>query len=152
MPVREINNVYRVLRGEGFKDTQLSAFKGERYSLVKKLEDPWELHVRIYDGGFLESEVEVSREYVEHLGEYRIHVIYEAYSYYSKVYDKLHILYKPSGRYIVKILDHVRIRVRPPKTLTPWKPIAVAAGLFAVVGSIFYALSKLEKVEGGEET
>ncbi|MGC9227737.1 hypothetical protein [Caldivirga sp.] len=154
VPPDRVDEVYRVLLTEGFRETQLRVLKeGERYSLVKRLIDPWELHVRIYYNGLIESEVEVSREYLEHLGDYRVYVVYEAFNYYSKAYDKLHMLYKPSGRWVVGVVDHVRIRVLPPKTLTPWKPIVAAAGFFAVTGVLLYALSKLEKGgDGGGET
>jgi len=137
--------VCRLLKEEEFTETWLRVPKGEKYSLVRRLIEPWELHVRIYESGFIESEVEVSRDYIEHLGEYRVYVVYELFNFYSKVYDRLHILYKPRNRWVVKVWDNLRIRVKPPKLLTPWKPIAVGVGVAIAVGLLTYALAKLEK-------
>ncbi|MEB2793519.1 MAG: hypothetical protein G5Z43_000268 [Caldisphaeraceae archaeon] len=116
--------------------------KGERYSLRKVLDNIWELHIRLYDNGFIDAEVEVRREMLEHLSPRRINVIYEAYEFYSGAYDKLHVFYVPEGEWITSIKEHFSVKLREPDTLTPWKPIVVgvvAAGLFA------YAVLRLAK-------
>ena len=147
VPPSYINNIYRVLKLLGFAETALRVSKGERYSLVKKLDEPWEHHVKIYGNGLIESEIEVGRDYVEHLGDCRIFVIYETFNYYSRAYDKLHILYKPLNRWITEIIDHFHVRIRPPKILTPWKPIVVTAAVAVTLGILAYALSRLERGE-----
>ena len=43
------------------------------------LSDVWELHLRLYSDGFIEAEVEVRREYLEHLAPRRLNVVYEAF-------------------------------------------------------------------------
>jgi len=145
--VPDIETVYEYLvEAQGFEAATPSVYKGERYSLRKVLSDVWELHVRLYDDGFIDAEVEVRREYFEHLTPRRLNVVYEAFEYYRGVYDKLHIWYVPARRWIVRIIDHLNVKLREPDTLTPWKPIVlgiVAAGLFA------YALSRLTK--GGRQ-
>ncbi len=148
VPPTQVDNVYRALLSHGFREESLlRVYKGEKYSLVKKLVDPWELHVRIYENGMIESEVEVSRDYVEHLGDSRIYVVYETFNYYSQVYNKLHILYKQPDRWVIKVIDHFHIKIRPPKTLTPWKPIVITAAILTTIGLLTYALSRLEKGE-----
>lgn len=145
IPPDRINDLREALKSRGFYEPVLHVSKGEVYSLVKRLREPWELHVRVYEGGFMEAEVEVSREYVEHLGPYRVYVVYEAFSYYSHVYDKLHVLYKPSRAWVISVKEHFRVRVRPPKLLTPWKPIVASAAAATALGMLAYALSRLER-------
>jgi len=60
---------------EGFRDTLLQFWKpGQVFGLVKPLDDTYEIHVRGYQDGTLDAEIEVSREYLEHL-------IYGSYPY-----------------------------------------------------------------------
>ncbi len=135
--------IYKYLvDAQGFEIAVPAIRKGEKYSLRKVLSGVWELHVRLYDDGFIEAEVEVKREYLEHLAPGRLNVDYEAFEYYRGAYDKLHIWYVPARKWIIQIVDHLNVKLREPDTLTPWKPIVlgiVVTGLFA------YALSKLTK-------
>jgi len=142
----DIESVYRYLvEKQGFETAFPSITKGERYSLRRVLDDVWELHVRLYADGFIDAEVEVRREFMEHLTPRRLNVVYEAFEFYRGIYDKLHILYVPSREWIIKAIDHFLIRLREPDTLTPWKPIVLG---IVVVGLLAYALSRLET--GGE--
>ncbi len=116
--------------------------KGEVYSLRRVLGDVWELHVRLYGDGFVDAEVEVRREFFEHLGSRRLNVVYEAFEFYRDVYDRLHVYYVPMGEWIVRVEEHFQVELREPDMLTPWKPVVlgiVAAGLFT------YALLRLTK-------
>jgi len=140
----DVERVYRHLVGKcGFEIATPSVPKGERYSLRKILSDVWELHVRLYDDGFIDAEVEVRREFIGHLFR-RLNVVYEAFNFYRDAYDKLHILYAPQREWITKVIDHFYVKLREPATLTPWKPVVLgiaAAGL----GSFIYALSRPER-------
>jgi len=130
---------------QSFEVAAPSIHKGERYSLRKVLSDIWELHLRLYSNGFIDAEVEVRRECLEHLTPRRLNVVYEAFEYYRGVYDKLHLWYVPTGKWVIKVIDHLSVKLREPDALTPWKPIVigiVATGLFA------YALSRLAKGGG----
>ena len=142
--VPDVEAVYRYLVDvQGFEPATPSIRKGEKYSLRKVLSSVWELHVRLYDDGFIDAEVEVRREYVEHLTTpRRLNVVYEAYEYYRGVYDRLHIWYVPKRRWVVKIFDHFHVKLREPDTLTPWKPVVLG---IIVAGLFVYALSRLAK-------
>ncbi len=90
--VPDVKAVYKHLVDvQGFEVATPSVHKGEKYSLRKVLSDTWELHMRLYDDGFIDAEVEVGREYIEHLTPRRLNVVYEAFEYYRSIYDKLHI-------------------------------------------------------------
>ena len=113
----------------GFLEAEPSFNKGEVYGLRRLLKHPWELHIRIYENGFLEGEVEVRREYLEHLSRRRVFVVYEIYDY-TKVLSDLFLFYKPKRRWVAKIISNFVVRLDPPERLTPWKPIVVIAKRF----------------------
>jgi len=145
--VPDIEWVYRyLLEKQCFEAAAPSVSKGERYSLRRALSDVWELHVRLYDDGFIDSEVEVRREFMEHLTPRRLNVVYDAFEFYRDAYNSLHIWYAPAREWVTNVIDHFHVKLREPDTLTPWKPIVLgiaAAGLFT------YALLKLRR--GGEQ-
>lgn len=146
IPPIHLDELVKHLRSKGFETPEVSLGKGEKYNLRIVIQEPWELHVRIYDSGMVEGEVEVKREYIEHLLEpWRSSVIYEVFQFYQDLYPTLHILYKPRGLYVVKVLDHYRVELKPPESLTLWKPIVIGGVLIGVLGLIAYFLSKLEK-------
>lgn len=132
---------------QGFEAAVPSVPKGERYSLRKPLSDEWELHVRLYGDGFADAEVEVRREYFEHLAR-RLNVVYEAFEYYRGAYDRLHVWYAPEREWVVGVRDHFEVRLRRPDSLTPWAPVVlgIVAAALAVTS---YALSRLSRGGGG---
>jgi len=60
--------VKRILLSEGFYEPLLQKRKrGQVFGLIKPLNELVEVHVRGYEDGTLDAEVELSREYLEHL-------------------------------------------------------------------------------------
>jgi hypothetical protein len=121
----------QALGAEGFTPAVPSINKGEKYGLSKKLENDLEWHVRAYvtsDAVLLESEIELSRDYFEHLNTQ------------SRPY------YKALGRLLQEWgIPFWEIRSAPsdpelltlPTSRTPWKPLAIVAIL------VFLALAGL---------
>ncbi len=143
----DVKAVYEHLTNvQGFEVATPSVYRGEKYSLRKILGDVWELHLRLYSDGFIDAEVEVKREFLEHLTLRRLNVVYEAFEYYRGAYDKLHIWYVPKGEWVIKIVDHLNVKLREPDTLTPWRPIVLGT---VAIGLFVYALSRLAK--GGRQ-
>ncbi len=142
--VPNIDDLYRYLiELQGFESAIPSFPRGERYSLRKVLGDVWELHLRLYSDGFIDAEIEIRREYLEHIAQSkRINVVYEPYEFYREFYDKLHVFYVPENDWIVRIEENFQIKLREPSTLTPWKPIVVGA---VFVGLLTYALYRLAR-------
>ncbi len=134
--------IYEHLKGRGFENAKPAVKKGEVFSIRKRLDHPWELHVRIYRNGFMDGEIEVRREFFEHLGKRRLFVVYEIYDYVKEISD-LFVVYKPERRWIVRIESNFVVRLDPPERLTPWMPMVVGLSL-AVVGLLAKSLkSKL---------
>ncbi|MCG2867561.1 MAG: hypothetical protein L7H08_08545 [Vulcanisaeta sp.] len=147
VPKSKIEAVVSALKGSGFKEVSLEFTKGEKYSLSMKIYNIWELHVRIYQDGFMDGHFEVSRDYLEHLQYLTIPSIYEVFEFYRTAYDKLHIFDSVAGKWIKEIRTHYLVTLNPPRSLTPWEPIMVVGGALSAVGIIAYALSRLDKGE-----
>ncbi|WP_069807876.1 hypothetical protein [Vulcanisaeta thermophila] len=74
-----------------------------------------------------------------------MNVVYEVYEIQKQVYGNLHVYHKPTGRWVVSVVNNWRITLTPPKQLTPWKLMAVAFLALAVTWFIIEALNNLEK-------
>jgi hypothetical protein len=112
-----------------------------------KIYNIWELHVRIYQDGFIYGHFEVSRDYLEHLQYPTIPSIYEVFDFYRIAYDKLHIFDSIAGKWIKEVRIQYLVTLNLPRSLTPWEPIAIVVGALSAVGIIAYALSRLDKGE-----
>lgn len=139
--VPDIDSVYEYLVNvQRFEQAVPAMPKGEKYSLRKALDNTWELHLRLYSNGFIDAEVEVRREYIEHLTSgQRLNVVYEAYDSYKAMYDKLHLWYVPSRNWVTSIIDNLSLELHEPGRLIPWKPIVLG-----VVASVVVAYKLLK--------
>lgn len=150
VPPSRIDGLHNYLREHmGFEEATPALPKGEKYTVRKILSYPWEHHLRFFENGFIEPEIEVQREFFQHLGERRLFIIYEAFEYYRGFYESLHIFHKPTGKWLINVSDHFKLKLKPPQSLTSWKPVVAVAGVALTVGVLLYALSKLSK--GGED-
>lgn len=130
-----LEGIRQVLLAEGFKDTRLQITKPRQvFGLVKRLSDVWEMHVRGFEGGALESEIEVSRDYFEHLDDrYRKDATNELLS----ILKQYGIPHKVTGA-----LPNVEVTLQAPESVTPWKPVAVLGALLGVVALLGYLSRK----------
>ena len=133
VPQDEVDHAARELIRRGFKPTLLALNKGERYSLTMRIEPPWEIHVRVFPDGTIGSEVEVSRDYLQHLVGPRFNVVYEIYELLRGVSNDRRICVKPLGRCVSDVIENIGIELRAPKSLIPWKPLVAAASLMALI-------------------
>jgi hypothetical protein len=127
--------VREVLLAEGFKDTMLQIVKpGQMFGLVKRLNDVWEMHVRGFEDGTLESEIEVSREYFEHLDD----------RYRKDATNELLSILKQYGipHQVTGASPDVEVMLQAPESVTPWKPVAVLGALLGVVALLGYLRRK----------
>ncbi len=117
-----LQNVKAVLLQEGFSGTMLQTVKpGQVFGLVRKDDNNvWQIHVRGFDDGSLEAEIEISNDYFEHLDDtFRG----EATSELREILDAYHIPYELKGS-----LPQASV-IYPPKQLTPWKPIVTIGAI-----------------------
>ena len=129
----DMKRVREALIHEGFFDpTPLQVQKeGQVFGLVKKISDDLEMHVRGYDDFTLESEIELSREYLEHP--------YDCKPFYGPLLKILHRYNIPFT--IMRPLPKDPELIRVPKNKTPWKPIIIVGSISLVgFGLIWLAL------------
>jgi hypothetical protein len=129
--IEEIKGIF--LR-EGYVDpTPLQHVKeGQLFGLVKKIGDKLENHVRGFDDNTLHSEIELSRDYLEHP--------FHSGPFYAPV---LEILRRYGIRYELTYLMPRDVNsVVIPKSLTPWKPLMMGIGLLIAVGVIIWLASR----------
>ena len=122
-----LERVKQVLIEEGFRDTRLQIQKPNQiFGLVKKINNMWEMHFRGFEDGRIEPEMEVSRDYLEHLDDrYRRAAINEL----TEILDSHNIPYKRTGE------TQLDLRIERPSTLTEWKPFLNLGILF--IGVLF---------------
>lgn len=117
-----LQNVKEVLMQEGFSGTILQVIEpGQVFGLVRKQDEIWEMHVRGFADGRLEAEIEISRDYFEHLNDnYRRDATLEL----IQILKAYQVPYQTKGT-----LPEMQVTLHPPKQLTPWKPIATLVGV-----------------------
>jgi len=122
-----LDRVKEVLSGEGFRDTPLQVWKpGQVFGLVKPLDDVYEVHVRGYQDGTIDAEIEVSREYLEHL----VYGSYPYDHYLLEILKKYNIPHK-----VAKPVESAQ-KLPKPATLIPWKPLLLIAAVVGVIAFI----------------
>jgi hypothetical protein len=100
----------------------LESLEGELvFGLIKPLNELVEVHVRGYEDGTLDAEVELSREYLEHLW-------YGSKPYYGYLIDILKRYNIPFS--IVKPIPPDPMYIEVPQNPIKWKPLLILAVLF----------------------
>jgi hypothetical protein len=128
----DLEVVKRILLSEGFYEPLLQERKkGQVFGLIKPLNELVEVHIRGYEDGTLDAEVELSREYLEHLW-------YKSKPYYGSLIDILRRHNIPF--HIVKPIPPDPMYIEVPRNPTKWKPLVILAVF--IIGGI-YLLSKV---------
>ena len=135
------NKIRKILFDEGFTTVKFEHKQplqiGDGLSL--KLKKPWEMHVRLFsntkDSISIQGEVEISRDYLQHLFSQRTAVIYEIETILKRNGIKYEILSKRISKYIHKVLDEYKIKlVTPDIPVFAWKPMLFMIG---TVGAMY---------------
>ena len=135
-----LDTVARALSAEGFCDTAWQLVpEGQVWGQVKDLDDGWQWHVRGFEDGRLESEIEVQRWYVEHLS----HPSRPAIDELTALLDRHGISYAVVGT------ETQTVSIPPPpQALRDWVSLAIILG---GIGSIYLMNKLLEEENPGEE-
>lgn len=138
---RSIDDLYRIFASEGFRRVSLEHRRPGQvgHGLCLKLAKPWELHVRmtaVRDGLVaIHSEVEVSRDYLQHAFSQRTHVIYEVAEVLQRHRVEYRIWSRGLRRYVSRVFDDYRVRLAAPAfPAFAWKPMIYA---IATVGAMY---------------
>lgn len=137
------DEVIQTLVSEGFKMVKFEKKKPSQIGngFSKKLTKPWEMHVRLLDfkQGLIgiHAEVEISRNYFQHLKSVRVPVVYEIESILKKHRIEYQLWHSYVKDYITNIIDDHQIKLKSPKI--PAMPWIGMVGFISVV-AILYGL------------
>lgn len=136
---RTIADVETVLIEEGFTDpSPLQVWKpGQVFGLTRSIDDKLEMHVRGYNDDSLDSEVELSRDYLEHP--------FDCRPFFGPL---LSILSRHGIPFrVTRTLPNDPSEVSVPQRLTPWKPLAILGGLALGGVALVWLLNRSEDDE-----
>jgi hypothetical protein len=93
-----------------------------------KLKKPWEMHVRLFniekDLISIQAEVEISRDYLQHLFSQRTAVLYEIESILKKHGIEYRVWNSRISKYIHTIFENYKIKISTPDIpVFAWKPM-----------------------------
>lgn len=137
---KSAEEMLKILAKEGFTRVKFEhkqiAQIGDGLSL--KLKKPWEMHLRMFDikkgVTAIQAEVEVSRDYLQHLFCQRTPVIYEVESLLKKHQIEYSIWSDKVKNYVHTVFDNYKIKLTTPSIpVFAWKPmlfVIVTVGAF----------------------
>ena len=138
---KSFDELMKIFSSEGFTKVKLEHKQPFQigHGLNLKLKKPWELHVRLTelkkDLIAIHAEVEVSRDYLQHLFSQRTPVVYEIEEMLKKYQVEYKIWNSRIKKYVHTVFDNYKIKLANPSLpVFAWKPMTFC---IATVG-IFY--------------
>ncbi|QLH08446.1 hypothetical protein [Candidatus Nitrosotenuis sp. DW1] len=138
---KNVDDLLKLFKKEGFTHVKFEHKQESQigHGLSLKLKKPWEMHVRLVDmkKGLvaIHAEVEVSRDYLQHLFCQRTPVIYEIEGMLKKHQIDYKIWNDKVKNYVHTVFDNYKIRLATPSIpVFAWKPMLFFIGTI----SIFY--------------
>ncbi|MFB5610588.1 MAG: hypothetical protein ACE5R3_00190 [Nitrosopumilaceae archaeon] len=138
---KSFDELMKIFTTEGFTKVKFEHKQPDQIGngLNLKLKKPWELHVRMVDmkKGLIaiHAEVEVSRDYLQHLFCQRTPVIYEIEEMLKKYQVDYKIWNKRIQKYVHTVINNYKIKLSTPNIpVFAWKPMLFVIG---TVGSFY---------------
>ena len=138
-------DVRNVFIREGFKENIMEFVKkGQIGHGMVKMAKGWQIHIRLFrrDSNIqIDSEIEVSNNYFEHLGHGWIPGLWYCFNIMKRYFDKVKIYDKGSRQYVKQITRMCSLSLKDPKTKTSVLTTVLLSGA-AVVGVSLYFWTK----------
>ena len=143
-----VDELLKIFSHEGFTHVKFEHKQplqiGSGLSL--KLKKPWEMHVRLLEmkKGFvaIQAEVEVSRDYLQHLFCQRTPVFYEVEMLLKKHQIEYKIWNERIKKYVQTVFDNYKIQLKTPSfPVFAWKPMVFVIGTIGSLYLIKYLLT-----------
>ena len=135
------DELMKIFTAEGFTKVKLEHKQPNQIGngLNLKLKKPWEMHIRMVDlkKGLIgiHAEVEVSRDYLQHLVSQRTPVVYEVEEILKKYQVEYRIWHDKIKKNVHTIFDNYKVKLATPSIpVFAWKPMLFVIGTV----SIFY--------------
>jgi len=140
---KSVEELLKIFSNEGFTHVKFEHKQPFQigHGLSLKLKKPWEMHVRLLEmkKGLvaIQAEVEVSRDYLQHLFCQRTPVFYEIEMLLKKHQVEYKIWNEKIKKYVHAVFDNYKIQLKTPNfPVFAWKPMVFVIG---TIGS-FYLL------------
>jgi len=138
---KSVEELLKIFSNEGFTHVKFEHKQPLQigHGLSLKLKKPWEMHVRLLDmkKGLvaIQAEVEVSRDYLQHLFCQRTPVFYEIEMLLKKHQVEYKIWNEKIKRYVHAVFDNYKIQLKTPNfPVFAWKPMIFVIG---TTGSLY---------------
>jgi hypothetical protein len=138
---KNVDELLKIFSHEGFTGVKFEHRQPSQIGrgLSLKLKKPWEMHVRLVElkKGLvaIHAEVEVSRDYLQHLFCQRTPVIYEIESMMKKHQIDYKIWNNQIRKYVKTVFDNYKIKLNTPNIpVLAWKPLVY---VIATIGSLY---------------
>jgi len=138
---KSVEELLKIFSNEGFTHVKFEHRQPFQigHGLSLKLKKPWEMHVRLLEmkKGLvaIQAEVEVSRDYLQHLFCQRTPVFYEIERLLKKHQVEYKIWNEKIKKYVHAVFDNYKIQLKTPNfPVFAWKPMIFVIG---TIGSLY---------------
>ena len=138
---KSYDELLKIFSEEGFTKVKFEHKQPDQIGsgLNLKLMKPWEMHVRLVDlkKGLIgiHAEVEVSRDYLQHLFSQRTPVIYEVEEILKKYQIEYTVWHDKIKKHVKAVFDNYKVKLATPSLpVFAWKPMLF---VIATVGSFY---------------
>lgn len=138
---KSVEELLKIFSNEGFTHVKFEHKQPFQigHGLSLKLKKPWEMHVRLLEmkKGLvaIQAEVEVSRDYLQHLFCQRTPVFYEVEMLLKKHQVEYKIWNEKIKKYVHAVFDNYKIQLKTPNfPVFAWKPMVFVIG---TIGSLY---------------
>lgn len=146
---KNVDELLRIFSKEGFTHVKFEHKMPFQIGsgLTLKLKKPWEMHVRLLEMKkeliAIQAEVEVSRDYLQHLFCQRTPVFYEIETLLKKHQIEYKIWNEKIKKYVHTVLDNYKVQLTTPNfPVFAWKPMVFFIGTIGV----FYLWKYLQTI------
>jgi hypothetical protein len=143
-----VDELLKIFSHEGFTHVKFEHKQPLQigHGLSLKLKKPWEMHVRLLEmkKGLvaIQAEVEVSRDYLQHLFCQRTPVFYEVEMLLKKHQIEYKIWNERIMKYVQTVFDNYKIQLKTPSfPVFAWKPMVFVIGTIGSLYLIKYMLT-----------
>lgn len=145
---KSVDELLRIFAHEGFTHVKFEHKHTTQigHGLSLKLKKPWEMHVRLLemkkDLVAIQAEVEVSRDYLQHLFCQRTPVLYEIEILLKKHQIEYNIWSERIRKYVKAVVDNYKVQLKTPSfPVLAWKPMVFFIGATGVLYLFKYLLT-----------
>jgi len=145
---KSVDELLKIFSNEGFTHVKFEHKQTTQIGsgLSLKLKKPWEMHVRLLEmkKGLvaIQAEVEVSRDYLQHLFCQRTPVFYEVEALLKKHQIEYKIWNERIRKYVNTVIDNYKVKLATPSfPVLAWKPMVYVISTIGILYLFKYIMT-----------